>query len=75
MFERGEFRALERDEYVGLVCDQLEIMPKDIVIERVTGDGVKDDLIAPLWSIKKTIVSNEIDKEFVRRGSFQGFLC
>lgn len=75
MFERGEFRALEREEYVGLVCDQLEIMPKDVVIERVTGDGVKDDLIAPLWSIKKTIVTNEIDKEFVRRGSFQGFLC
>ena len=50
-------------------------MPKDVVIERVTGDGVKDDLIAPLWSIKKTVVTNEIDKEFVKRGSFQGFLC
>lgn len=75
MYERGEFRTLERDEYVSLVCDQLEIMPKDTVIERVTGDGVKSDLIAPLWSIKKTIVTNEIDKEFVKRGTFQGFLC
>lgn len=75
MYERGEFNSLTRDEYVTLVCDQLEILPKDIVIERVTGDGVKDDLIAPLWSIKKTIVTNEIDKELVKRATFQGFLC
>ena len=75
MFERGDFKALERDEYVKLVCDQLEILPKDIVIERLTGDGVKEDLLAPLWSTKKTIVTNEIDKELVKRGSFQGFLC
>jgi radical SAM protein (TIGR01212 family) len=75
MYEKGTFDALERDFYVKLVCDQLEIMPKDVVIERVTGDGVKDDLIAPMWSTKKTIVTNEIDKEFVKRGSFQGFLC
>ena len=75
MYERGQFAELTRDEYVKLVCDQLEILPKNIVIERVTGDGVKDDLIAPLWSIKKTIVTNEIDKEFVKRGTFQGFLC
>lgn len=75
MYKRGEFDALERDFYVKLVCDQLEILPNDIVIERVTGDGVKDDLISPLWSTKKTIVTNEIDKEFVKRGSFQGFLC
>ncbi len=75
MFERGEFDTLELDEYVKIVCDQLERLPKDIVIERVTGDGVKDSLISPLWSIKKTIVTNEIDKELAKRGSFQGFLC
>ena len=75
MFLRGDFKALEREEYVKTVCDQLELLPKDIVIERLTGDGVKDDLIAPLWSTKKTIVTNEIDKELVKRGSFQGFLC
>ena len=75
MYEQGKFAELSREEYVRLVCDQLEILPKDIVIERVTGDGVKDDLIAPLWSTQKTIVTNEIDKEFVKRGTFQGFLC
>lgn len=75
MYMRGEFKALTLNEYVKTVCDQLERLPKDIVIERVTGDGVKDDLIAPLWSIKKTIVTNEIDKELVKRSSFQGVLC
>lgn len=75
MYERGEFKAMERDDYVKTVCDQLEIMPKDTVIERVTGDGVKDDLIAPLWSVKKTVVTNEIDKEFAKRNTYQGFLC
>lgn len=72
---RGEFATLERDEYVSLVCDQLELMPQQTVIERVTGDGAKDDLIAPLWSLKKFIVMNEIDKELVRRDSYQGIKC
>lgn len=75
MYNRGEFAELDRDFYVKLVCDQLEIMPQDTVVERLTGDGVKEDLIAPLWSTKKTIVTNEIDKEFAKRGTYQGFLC
>jgi len=75
MYLNGVFKTQELDEYVNTVCDQLEILPADIVIERVTGDGTKDDLIAPLWSIKKTVVANEIDKNFVKRGTFQGFLC
>lgn len=73
-FLRGEVKALERDEYVQIVCDQLERIPEDVVIERVTGDGVKEDLIAPLWSLKKFCVMNEIDKEMLRRNSYQGIL-
>ena len=72
MYERGEFRALEMDEYVNIVCDQLELLPAEIVIQRVTGDGAKDDLVAPLWSLKKFCVMNEIDKEMGRRNSWQG---
>lgn len=72
MYERGEFPAMELDEYVSLICDQLEIIPPDIIIQRLTGDGAKDDLIAPLWSLKKFCVLNEIDKEMRRRDSFQG---
>ncbi len=71
-FERGEFSEMSLADYVGTVCDQLEVLPPDTVIERVTGDGVESDLIAPLWSKKKLVVQNEIDKELYRRGSFQG---
>ncbi len=71
-YENGAFKIMDRELYVKTVCDQLEIMPPETVIERVTGDGAKDDLIAPLWSLKKFVVMNEIDKELVRRNSYQG---
>ena len=67
-----DFRMMERGEYVKTVCDQLELLPPETVIQRVTGDGLKDELIAPLWSLKKLVVMNEIDKELVRRDSWQG---
>ncbi|MDD6799192.1 MAG: TIGR01212 family radical SAM protein [Firmicutes bacterium] len=72
MWKSGDVPMLSRDEFVGIVCDQLEIMPPDTVIERVTGDGVSSRLAAPEWSLKKLVVQNEIDKEFVRRDSWQG---
>ena len=72
MYERGEFETLTMQEYVDVVCDQLELLPKQFVIGRVTGDGAKDELIAPLWSLKKFCVMNEIDKELGRRNSYQG---
>lgn len=74
MYERGEFPVMELDEYVSLICDQLEIIPPDVIIERLTGDGARDKLIAPLWSLKKFCVLNEIDKEMRRRDSCQGKL-
>ncbi len=69
----GEFSLLTLEEYTQLVCDQLEVLPQDVIVQRLTGDGAKDSLIAPLWTLKKFVVMNEIDKELVRRGSFQGF--
>ena len=71
-YKNGEFELLSRDEYVTTVCDQLEYFPPELVIERVTGDGAKDTLIGPLWSLKKLCVINEIDKEMERRNSYQG---
>ncbi|MBC8570360.1 TIGR01212 family radical SAM protein [Zongyangia hominis] len=71
-YEAGGFRLLERDEYVDIVCSQLELFPATFVMGRLTGDGAPDDLIGPLWSRKKLVVLNEIDKELVRRDSFQG---
>jgi len=72
MYEGGEYTPMELEDYVGVVCDQLEILPADIVIGRITGDGAPDQLLAPLWSRKKFVVMNEIDKEFVKRGTYQG---
>ena len=71
-YARGEFDVLSRDEYVNIIVDMLEILPEDIVIQRLTGDGGRDALIAPLWSLKKFVVLNEIDKEMVRRNCCQG---
>ena len=72
MYERHEFEAMSQQEYVSLVCDQIELMPQETIIERVTGDGARSELIAPLWSLKKFCVMNDIDKELYRRGTFQG---
>lgn len=72
MYRSGMFSAMEMQDYVSLVCDQLEVIPNSVIIQRVTGDGAKEDLIAPLWSLKKFCVMNDIDKELVRRNSWQG---
>ena len=60
------------EEYISVVCDQLEMLPPSVVIQRLTGDGDRQMLIGPLWSLKKLVVINEIDKELFRRGSWQG---
>ena len=72
MYESGEYTPIDRDEYIDTVCDQIELLPPDIVIERVTGDGIASSLLAPLWSQKKVTVINDIDKELVRRNTYQG---
>ena len=74
MYEQGEYTPMERDEYIQTVCDQIELLPADIVIERVTGDGIANELLAPEWSKKKVTVINDIDKELYRRNSYQGKL-
>ena len=61
-YERGNIRALEFDEYLDIIKSCVEIIPKDIVIHRLTGDGAKKDLIAPLWSADKKRVLNAINK-------------
>jgi uncharacterized protein len=69
---RGEISVMERDDYVALVCDYLELLHPRIVIQRLTGDGGHDHLVAPLWSLKKFEVLNAIDNELERRGTRQG---
>ena len=61
-YEKGLFKTLEFDKYVNLIVKCVKIIPKDIVIHRLTGDGAKKDLIAPLWSADKKRVLNAINK-------------
>ena len=72
MLNRGDLKLLTKEEYVNLVCDQLEILPQEMVIHRLTGDGKKEDLVGPMWSLKKWEVLNAIDDELKRRDSWQG---
>ena len=68
----GNYTPLEKEEYVALVADAIELLPEDIVIARLTGDGMADDLLAPEWSRKKVSVINDIDKLLYERNSWQG---
>lgn len=60
------------DEYVNLVCDLLEIIPKEIVIHRLTADAPRSILISPEWSFKKRTILNGINSELRRRKTYQG---
>jgi len=71
-YRNNEFTLLTLKEYVDIVVKQLEILPPDMVIERLTGDGLFDQLIAPAWIQKKTIVLNEITKLQKARNTWQG---
>ena len=73
MYKKGKFKVMEKMEYVNLVVDQLELLRPEILVQRVTGDGARDELIAPLWSLKKFELLNEIDWEFLRRKTKQGY--
>ncbi|MCI6677306.1 MAG: TIGR01212 family radical SAM protein [Clostridiales bacterium] len=71
-YEKGTFSVLEEQEYVSIVVDCIERISPQIVIHRLTGDGPKDLLIAPLWSTKKMQVLNEIHHELKIRNTWQG---
>lgn len=71
-YENGGFELMSLGDYVDIIVSQLELFSEETVIQRLTGDGAADALIGPLWSLKKFVVLNEIDKEMVRRDTYQG---
>jgi radical SAM protein (TIGR01212 family) len=71
-YERGTFRCLERDEYADLVVDFLELLPPQMVIQRLTGDPGKADLLAPAWATEKTKNLSLIRKRLEERDTWQG---
>lgn len=71
-YEKGLVEFLSFEEYVKLVCDQLEVIPSEMIVHRITGDGPIDLMIGPMWSVNKWSVLNAIDQELERRQSYQG---
>ena len=72
LYEKEKFHVLTKEEYVDIVINQLELLRPEIVIHRITGDPDPKDLIEPHWLIKKFGVLNDIDKEMVKRDTYQG---
>ena len=72
MYNLTHFHVLTKEEYIDIVCDQLEYLREDIVVNRITGDPIKELTIEPKWLFKKFCVLNDIDKEMARRNSYQG---
>jgi radical SAM protein (TIGR01212 family) len=72
LYQRGEFKCLEQKEYVDLVCDFLERIPFETVVQRLTGDPHRPELAAPAWSLKKTETLDLIRKTLEKRDSWQG---
>lgn len=72
IYKKEKFNILTKEEYIDITIKQLEILDEKIVIERITGDPIKEDLIAPNWLLKKFCVLNDIDKEMVKRNTYQG---
>lgn len=72
LYQENPFKLLTKDEYIEIVCEQLQYLNAEIVIHRLTGDPKKEDLIAPNWVIKKIDVLNGIDKYMAKNDIIQG---
>lgn len=71
-YEDSKFNALTMEQYINILCDAVSIIPKNVIIHRLTGDGDKKILVAPLWSGNKKVVLNTINKTFEERNIIQG---
>ena len=72
MLNKNMLELMEMDDYINLVCDQLEILPPEMIVHRLTGDGKREDMVGPMWSLKKWEVLNAIDDTMKSRNSYQG---
>ena len=72
LYEEGNVTLPDKHDYIKIVCDILEIIPPDMVIQRLTADGYRDILLAPQWAVNKMDILNAIDRELGRRDTFQG---
>jgi radical SAM protein (TIGR01212 family) len=71
-YKDGRFKVLTLEKYTDLICKSIELLPKNVIIHRITGDGDKRTLIAPLWSADKKRVLNYINRQLEERNVIQG---
>ena len=71
LFRQGIFNCLDQQEYVGLVCDFLERLPANMIIQRLTGDPHPAELVAPAWALKKSETLKMIRETLEKRDSWQ----
>ena len=71
-YKQNPWKLLSLEDYVDIVSDQILWLRKDIIIHRITGDAPSDMLIAPMWTKKKLVVMNEIDKRLRKLNLYQG---
>jgi radical SAM superfamily enzyme len=74
MYQAKPFHCFEMEEYCDFVVDCLELLPSNMVVHRMTGDGPRSLLIAPLWSTDKKRVLNTIQRRLKERNTYQGRL-
>ena len=74
LYKEKPFPLLSLEEYVEIVVAQLRLLPPNVVIHRITGDADKNELLAPMWTLKKFVVMNEIDKLMRKENYYQGDL-
>lgn len=72
MYKKGTISMITKEKYVSLTADVLEVLPSEMVIQRLTADGYRDIFLAPDWAMNKLDVLNSINKELKRRDSYQG---
>ena len=72
MYKNGSVEMISKEKYVALTADVLEVLPPDMVIQRLTADGYRDIFLAPAWAGNKLDVLNSINRELARRDSYQG---
>jgi len=72
MYKQGSINLISKDKYVSLTADVLEILPPEMVVQRLTADGYRDIFLAPDWAMNKLDVLNSINMELARRDSYQG---
>jgi uncharacterized protein len=74
LYRQGHYQCLTKEEYVELVCDFLEVLPENMIIQRLTGDPHPEELSAPLWALEKSenllMIQNALERRDTRQGKF-----